>query len=124
MLPRGPKGAPFARLVPTAFSGASLLNGVRNVGWSRCKLILLANDWSDGTMTVSADVLRNHLAYTAWASRRLVESAAQLPPEQLTRDFGTADRSILGTLAHVFAADRIWLARITGAAPHSPYQRC
>jgi uncharacterized damage-inducible protein DinB len=68
-------------------------------------------------MPVSADVLRNHLAYTAWASRRLLDSAAQLPTEQLTRDFGTADRSVLGTLAHVFAADRIWLARLTGAAP-------
>jgi uncharacterized damage-inducible protein DinB len=68
-------------------------------------------------MLVSADVLRIHLAYTAWASRRLVDSAAQLPPEQLTRDFETADHSVLGTLAHVFAADRIWLARVTGVAP-------
>jgi len=68
-------------------------------------------------MSVSVDVLLNHLAYGAWASRRLVDKAAQLPPEELTRDFQTADRSVLGTLAHVFAADRIWLARVTGAVP-------
>ena len=68
-------------------------------------------------MTVSADVLRMHLAYTAWATRRLVEMASQLPAEELRRDFQTADKSVLGTLAHVFAADRIWLARVTGATP-------
>ena len=65
-------------------------------------------------MAVSADALRTHLAYTAWASRRLVDAAAQLSPEELNRDFQTADHSILRTLAHVFAADRIWLDRING----------
>ncbi len=64
---------------------------------------------------LSADVLRSHLAYTAWASRRLVEAAARLSTEELNRDFHTADRSVLGTLVHVFAADRIWLARLSGA---------
>jgi len=58
-----------------------------------------------------------HLAYTAWASRRLVDATARLTPEELKRDFQTADHSPLGTLVHVFAADRIWLARVTGAAP-------
>jgi uncharacterized damage-inducible protein DinB len=64
-------------------------------------------------MAVSADTLRTHLAYTTWASRRLVDAAARLTPEELTRDFQTADRSVLRSLAHVFAADRIWLARLT-----------
>jgi uncharacterized damage-inducible protein DinB len=66
-------------------------------------------------MAVSADTLRTHLAYTTWASRRLVDAAARLTPEELTRDFQTADRSVLRSLAHVFAADRIWLARLTQA---------
>lgn len=57
-----------------------------------------------------------HLAYTAWASRRLVDAVARLSPEELKRDFQTSDHSPLGTLVHVFAADRIWLARVTGAA--------
>ena len=71
-------------------------------------------------MSVSADTLRTHIEYSAWASRRMVDAAAQLTPDELTRDFGTADKSVLGTLVHVFAADRIWLARIAGAAK-SPF---
>lgn len=67
-------------------------------------------------MAISADTLRNHLEYTSWASKRLVDAAAGLSPEQLARDFQTADHSIVGTLAHVYAADRVWLARITNAS--------
>jgi uncharacterized damage-inducible protein DinB len=65
-------------------------------------------------MSVSADVLRTHLDYTAWASLRLLDAAAQLPPGELTRDFGTASGSVLDTLVHIFAADRVWLARVRG----------
>lgn len=68
-------------------------------------------------MSVSADTLRLHLRYTAWASRRLVEAASQLSEEELTRDFRHADKSVLGTLVHVFAADRVWLGRIQGNVP-------
>ena len=60
-----------------------------------------------------------HLAYTAWASRRLVDAAARLSPEELKRDFQTADHSVLGTLVHIYAADRIWLTRVTGAPSHA-----
>jgi uncharacterized damage-inducible protein DinB len=69
------------------------------------------------SMPVSADTLRLHLAYSAWASGRLLDAAAKLPPEELTRDFNTADKNVVGTLAHAFAADRIWLARVKGDAP-------
>lgn len=58
-----------------------------------------------------------HLSYTAWASARLVAAVSALTEEELTRDFGTADKSILGTLVHVFAADRVWLARMRGEVP-------
>ncbi|MFN0166455.1 MAG: DinB family protein [Bryobacteraceae bacterium] len=67
-------------------------------------------------MTVSRETLREHLLYTAWATGRLVEAMASLTPEELNRDFGTSDRNPLGTLVHVFAADRIWLARLHGQA--------
>jgi uncharacterized damage-inducible protein DinB len=66
-------------------------------------------------MSVSADALRTHIDYTAWASLHLLNAAAQLTPDELTRDFGTADGSVLGTLAHIFAGDRLWLARLTAA---------
>ena len=61
--------------------------------------------------------LRSHLDYTQWASGKLLEAAASLTPEELTRDFATADRSVIGTIAHIFAADRIWLKRIRGESP-------
>ena len=66
---------------------------------------------------LSAYALQDMLAYSAWASRRLVDAAAQLPSDQLTHDFGTADKSVLGTLVHVFAADRIWFRRVEGHGP-------
>lgn len=63
-------------------------------------------------MPVSADALRSHLDYTAWATHRLLDAAAKLSPEELTRDFKTADKSVLDTLVHIYAADRIWLYRV------------
>jgi uncharacterized damage-inducible protein DinB len=66
-------------------------------------------------MSVSAEALRLHIDYTAWASARLLDAAAALTAEELTRDFQTADKTVLDTLAHVFAADRIWLSRLQGA---------
>jgi uncharacterized damage-inducible protein DinB len=63
-------------------------------------------------MTVSVDTLRLQLDYSAWASQRLLDAAAKLSPEELTRDFQTADKCVLDTLVHVYAADRIWLSRV------------
>jgi uncharacterized damage-inducible protein DinB len=68
-------------------------------------------------MPVSLDVVRTHIDYTAWASQRLVRAAGELSDEELNRDFGTADHSVLGTLVHTFAADRLWLSRFSGS-PH------
>jgi len=70
-------------------------------------------------LTVSADILREHLLYTAWASNRLVHAIENIPSDQLTQDFRTSDHSILGTLVHVFAADRVWLARVKSEPPSS-----
>jgi len=65
-------------------------------------------------MPVSVDTLRLQLDYSAWASQRLLDVAAKLTPEELTRDFKTSDKCILDTLVHVYAADRVWLARVVG----------
>jgi len=59
-------------------------------------------------------MLQQHLAYNAWATSRLMRLIEQIPPEHLAHDFQTADRSILGTMVHVFGADRIWLRRVKG----------
>ena len=66
---------------------------------------------------MTADSLRTHLDYTAWASSLLLDAASKLSPEELNRDFQTADKSVLGTLVHIFAADRLWLARVHGTSP-------
>src|ERR1019366_4721668 len=68
-------------------------------------------------MPMTVDVLRAHLNYTAWASSRLVDAASTLSPQELMRDFSTADHNVLGTLVHVYAADRVWLGRIERNPP-------
>lgn len=73
-------------------------------------------------MSVSADIIRGHIDYTAWASGLLLDAARQLSPEELNRDFQTADKSVLGTLLHIFGADRLWLQRIRGDAPSALLQ--
>jgi uncharacterized damage-inducible protein DinB len=71
---------------------------------------------------ISADLIRNHLAYSAWATRRLLDAVGTLSSEQLSRDFGTADKSILGTLVHIFRSERSWLLRIKDGTPPTPYK--
>src|SRR5262249_46574231 len=66
---------------------------------------------------IGAEALHVQLDYSSWASSRLLDEAVKLTSEELTRDSSTADRSVLGTLAHVFAADRMWLGRIQGNPP-------
>lgn len=61
---------------------------------------------------------RTHLRYSGWASRRLLEAALQLPPEQLQRDMQVSHKGVLETLNHIHFADRIWLCRVLGA----PYE--
>jgi uncharacterized damage-inducible protein DinB len=70
-------------------------------------------------MSVSSDTLRTHIDYHAWASRRLVEAAENLSSDELHRDFCTADRSVLDTLVHVYAGDRVWLRRLEGQPPQA-----
>jgi uncharacterized damage-inducible protein DinB len=63
---------------------------------------------------IATETARIHFAYSAWASARLVDAASMLSEEELHRDHKSADKSVLGTLVHIFAADRIWYARVTG----------
>ena len=63
-------------------------------------------------MPLSVEDLRDHLAYSAWASQLLVQAASELTEAELVRDFQTSDHSVLGTLVHTFAGDRVWLSRL------------
>jgi uncharacterized damage-inducible protein DinB len=68
--------------------------------------------------------LDRQLAYTAWATNRLLKAVATLPAEQLTHNFKTADGNIIGTLAHIFAADRLWLDRVQGRRRTTFIEEC
>ena len=63
-------------------------------------------------MTISPEALQQHIDYNVWASRRLLTAVSSMSPEELTHDFGTADKTILGTLAHLYVAEKNWLARM------------
>ena len=59
--------------------------------------------------------IRTHLRYSGWASQRLLDAAKKLNPDELTRNTGVSHESILGTLAHIHFADRIWYSRVVDA---------
>jgi uncharacterized damage-inducible protein DinB len=65
-------------------------------------------------MASPANLLRYQIHYTSWATSRILEAAAALAPDHLQHDFNTADKSISGTLLHIFRSERVWLARIEG----------
>jgi uncharacterized damage-inducible protein DinB len=67
-------------------------------------------------MPSCASLLRLQFDYNVWADQRLVAAAGELPLDELNRDFGTADKSVLGTLTHVFGAERLWLDRFQAEA--------
>jgi len=49
-----------------------------------------------------------------WATQRLLDAIRDFDSASLTRDFGTADKSVLGTLYHIYLADSVWLERVGG----------
>jgi uncharacterized damage-inducible protein DinB len=59
--------------------------------------------------------------YNAWANTRIYDAAATLSPEEWQRETGVFFKSLMGTLNHLLATDRIWLKRMTGSgdAPNS-----
>ena len=70
--------------------------------------------------------------YNAWANTRIYDAAAALSPEEWQRDTGAVFKSMMGTLNHLLATDRIWLKRMTGrgdapntldAIIHSDFER-
>lgn len=55
--------------------------------------------------------------YNQWMNTRLYAAAAQLDDAQLRADRGAFFGSILATLAHIVAADTLWLQRFAAAMP-------
>jgi uncharacterized damage-inducible protein DinB len=49
--------------------------------------------------------------YNYWASKRLLQTAEQVAPDQLTQSLPMSWNSVLGTFAHIMGAEWIWRMR-------------
>lgn len=63
------------------------------------------------------DEIRRLYAYNRWANHRILDAAGKLDPESWTVDLGSSFPSIQATLAHILAAEWIWLSRWQGTSP-------
>jgi len=61
--------------------------------------------------------IRHLFDYTEWANELALKAAAELPDEDLRRDFKISHRSIFATLLHMAGAEWIWLERWHGRSP-------
>jgi uncharacterized damage-inducible protein DinB len=66
---------------------------------------------------MTPEYIRMLIAYNYWARDRVLASADQLTPEQLTRKIGGSFGSVLDTLVHMYSAEWIWLQRWQGESP-------
>jgi uncharacterized damage-inducible protein DinB len=60
---------------------------------------------------MTPEEIRLHIFYSGWASRKLLDAALALSEEEQHREFGVSHKSLIGTLEHIFFADRIWFSR-------------
>jgi uncharacterized damage-inducible protein DinB len=66
---------------------------------------------------MTAAEARELFAYNKWANDQMLASLGSLTPEQLSRDLACSFPTILGTVAHIAAAEWIWLSRWKGRSP-------
>ncbi|MDX1709534.1 MAG: DinB family protein [Rhodovibrionaceae bacterium] len=67
---------------------------------------------------MQAEQLRSFSDYNAWATARVYDAVAALPPEERAKKRQAAFfGSIVGTLNHLLVVDRIWMGRIEGKPP-------
>jgi uncharacterized damage-inducible protein DinB len=57
--------------------------------------------------------------FNRWANARVLDSVSKLTPEQFVRDLQSSHRSVRDTLAHILAAEWIWLERWKGVSPNA-----
>lgn len=66
-----------------------------------------------------ADLL-DLVAYTEWATGRLTDALAAVPDPLRRRRDDSAFGSLLGTFAHLIAAEWVWQERFAGSSPAGP----
>jgi uncharacterized damage-inducible protein DinB len=63
------------------------------------------------------EYIRTLYDYSAWANRRILDTASPLTSEQLSARGNASYGSIHNTLVHTMSAQWIWLARWKGSSP-------
>ena len=63
--------------------------------------------------------IQNLYEYNRWANAAIFAAASKLTPEQFTRDLRSSHHSVRDTLAHILAAEWIWLERWNGTSPRA-----
>jgi uncharacterized damage-inducible protein DinB len=63
------------------------------------------------------ETVRELYVYNHWANQRVLASLAPLSGEQFTRNLGNSFSSVRDTVAHILAAEWIWLERWLGRSP-------
>ncbi len=67
-------------------------------------------------MQMDSKFFVGHVQYSRWATFANLDAASKLTNEELNRPMGDSFKGVLGTLVHMFRADRVWLARLKGDA--------
>ena len=57
--------------------------------------------------------------YNRWANARMLDAASKLSSEQFTANLKSSHESVRDTLAHILAAEWIWLERWLGTSPNA-----
>jgi uncharacterized damage-inducible protein DinB len=63
------------------------------------------------------DDLRLLIDYNYWARDRVLDAVATITPEQFIRPMGNSFSSVRDTVAHICAAERIWITRLKDEKP-------
>ncbi len=70
-----------------------------------------------------ADAIRNLYEYNEWANNTVLKAAFALNEDEFSRPQGASFDSVEGNLAHLLAAQVIWLQRWTGGANPIPLRQ-
>jgi uncharacterized damage-inducible protein DinB len=66
------------------------------------------------------ELIRNLYQYNNWANTRILNTAAQLRPDQLRAETKSSFGSVHSTLVHIVEAQWTWLKRWHGHSPSAP----
>jgi uncharacterized damage-inducible protein DinB len=69
---------------------------------------------------MTAEEARLLIRYSGWASRKLVDGAGTLTPEERMRPMNVSHESLQRTLGHIYYADLIWYIRLVDSSFPSP----